>query len=92
MFFYKKLHAKYSTYVRLLSDKKLEFDTLTAKLKKTCEDREELAALKEAEKRIRLFHERQKQDELRLLEQDKRRTMAQIAEAADQEIQLMQEQ
>ena len=40
-----KLHAKYSTYTGLLSEKKADFDTLKAKWKKTSEDLEELVAL-----------------------------------------------
>ena len=34
----KKLHAKYSTYVGLLSDNNTEFNTLKAKLKKISKD------------------------------------------------------
>ena len=49
-----KLHAKYSTYAGLLSDKKKEFDTLKAKPKKTSEEQEELAALKTAIKEYRV--------------------------------------
>jgi hypothetical protein len=49
----KKLHAKYSIYASLPSEKKADFDKLKAKPKKTSGDQEELAALKTTIKEYR---------------------------------------
>ena len=50
----KKLRAKYSRYAALMSDKKIAWDTLNGKPRKTPEDKEELAALKTAIKEYRV--------------------------------------